>query len=53
MITKTLNFVSNDCPTNNNYINCSDCNFECKLRMTTKEQEAEIPPESLPAVTYY
>lgn len=50
---KTLKSVSNECPTQDIYIDCSVCNFECKLRMSTKEQEAEIPPESLPAVIYY
>lgn len=31
-----LNFVSNDCPTRDNIINCSECDLECKLRMATK-----------------
>ena len=53
MTLKTSKLVSNECPTQDNIIDCSVCIFECKLRMSTKEQEAEIPPESLPAVIYY
>lgn len=49
---KTLNSVSNDCPTQDNIINCSECDLECKLRMTTNNKE-EVPPEPLPAVIYF
>lgn len=43
------------CPTQDNYINCSECNHECKLRMQPKKDnnEAEIPPEPQQPVIYY
>lgn len=44
-----MNTVSNDCPTRDNIINCSECDLECKLRMTTIPEK--IPPES-PLVIY-
>ncbi len=47
-----LNLISNECPTQDNIINCRECDLECKLRMTTNNEQ-EIPPESLPAVIYY
>ena len=36
MIMKTSNSISNECPTQDNIIDCSECDFECKLRMATK-----------------
>lgn len=33
---RTSNLISNDCPTQDNIINCSECDLECKLRMATK-----------------
>lgn len=36
MIMKTSNSISNDCPTQDNIINCSECDLECKLRMAAK-----------------
>lgn len=43
------------CPTRGNIIDCSECDFECKLRMITKDvqTDTEIPPESQPADIYY
>jgi hypothetical protein len=49
---KTSNSISNECPTRDNIINCSECDLECKLRMTTNNKQ-EVPPEPLPAVIYY
>lgn len=49
---KTSNSSSNECPTRDNIINCSECVLECKLRMTTDNKQ-EVPPEPLPAVIYY
>lgn len=51
-IMKTSNSISNDCPTQDNIINCSECDLECKLRMATNNKE-EVPPEPLPAVIYF
>ena len=51
MIMKTSNSISNECPTLDNIINCSECDLECKLRMATNNKE-EVPPEPLPAVIY-
>lgn len=31
-----ISSTSNDCPTQDNIINCSECDLECKLRMATK-----------------
>ena len=46
--------ISNECPTLDNKINCSECTHECKLRMQQFEQSKEdIPPEYPPAVIYY
>mgnify|MGYP007003861634 FL=1 len=49
---KTSNSISNECPTQDNIINCSECDFECKLRMATNNKQ-EVPPEPLPADLYY
>lgn len=45
--------VINDCPTLDNKINCSECTYECKLRMQPKQSKEDIPPEYPPAVIYY
>lgn len=44
-----------ECPTRDNIIACSECPYECKLRMEPKKEcnEAQIPPESVPSVIYY
>lgn len=42
MIMKTSNSISNECPTRDNIINCSECDLECKLRMATKLTQQEI-----------
>lgn len=47
------NLVTNDCPTLNNKINCSECTHECKLRMQLEQPKEDIPPEYPPAVIYY
>ena len=39
--------ITNDCPTDNDIINCSECDLECKLRFTTKNNSVEFPPEAL------
>lgn len=44
---------TNECPTLNNTVNCSECNYECKLRMQPKNNSNEVPPEPLPAVIYF
>lgn len=42
------------CPTRNNIVDCSVCQYECKLRMIPKNSPSkEVPPEPLPAVIYY
>lgn len=43
------------CPTLDNYINCSECTHECKLRMQPKKdnKKVETTPESQPIVIYY
>lgn len=45
--------ISNECPTLDNKINCSECTHECKLRMQPEQSEEDIPPEYPPAVIYY
>lgn len=57
---KTLSFaeqlakqMTNDCPTLDNKINCSECTHECKLRMQLEQSKEDIPPEYPPAVIYY
>lgn len=41
MIMKTSDSISNECPTQDNIINCSECDLECKLRMATKLTQQE------------
>lgn len=48
-----LNTLSNECPTLDNKINCSECTHECKLRMQPEQSKEDIPPEYPPAVIYY
>jgi hypothetical protein len=45
--------ISNECPTLDNKINCSECTYECKLRMQPEQSKEDIPPEYPPAVIYY
>lgn len=45
--------VTNDCPTDNDIINCSECDLECKLRFKTKNNSVEFPPEALQPIIYY
>ena len=45
--------ISNECPTLDNKINCSECTHECKLRMQLEQSKEDIPPEYTPAVIYY
>lgn len=45
--------ISNECPTLDNKINCSECTHECKLRMQPKQSKEDIPLEYPPAVIYY
>lgn len=45
--------ISNECPTLDNKINCSECTHECKLRMQLEQSKEDIPPEYPPAVIYY
>ena len=45
--------ISNECPTLDNKINCSECTHECKLRMQPEQSKEDIPPEYPPAVIYY
>lgn len=45
--------VINDCPTLDNKINCSECTYECKLRMQPEQSKEDIPPGYPPAVIYY
>lgn len=45
--------VINDCPTLDNKINCSECTYECKLRMQLEQSKEDIPSEYPPAVIYY
>lgn len=45
--------VKNECPTLDNHIDCSECTFECKLRMQQNSKQTEIPPESLSNTIYY
>jgi hypothetical protein len=45
--------ISNECPTLDNKINCSECTHECKLRMQPEQPKEDIPPEYPPAVIYY
>ena len=46
--------ISNECPTLDNKINCSECTHECKLRMQPKNsKEVEVPPEPLLNTIYY
>jgi hypothetical protein len=52
-IQRELYLVTNDCPTLNNKINCSECTHECKLRMQPEQSKEDIPPEYPPAVIYY
>lgn len=54
LLQRELYLVTNDCPTLNNKINCSECTHECKLRMQQLEQSKEdTSPEYPPAVIYY
>lgn len=48
-----LMIISNECPTLDNKINCSECTHECKLRMQPEQSKEDIPPEYPPAVIYY
>lgn len=45
--------ISNEYPTLDNKINCSECTHECKLRMQPEQSKEDIPPEYPPAVIYY
>ena len=45
--------ISNECPTLDNKINCSECTHECKLRMQPEQSKEDIPSEYPPAVIYY
>lgn len=45
--------ISNECPTLDNKINCSECTHECKLRMQPEQSKEDIPLEYPPAVIYY
>lgn len=45
--------ISNECPTLDNKINCSECTHKCKLRMQPEQSKEDIPPEYPPAVIYY
>lgn len=45
--------ISNECPTLDNKINCSECTHECKLGMQLEQSKEDIPPEYPPAVIYY
>lgn len=45
--------ISNECPTLDNKINCSECTHECKLKMQLEQSKEDIPPEYPPAVIYY
>lgn len=45
--------ISNECPTLDNKINCSECTHECKLRIQLEQSKEDIPPEYPPAVIYY
>lgn len=53
LLQRELYLVTNDCPTLNNKINCSECTHECKLRMQLEQSKEDIPPEYPPAVIYY
>ena len=54
LLQRELYLVTNDCPTLNNKINCSECTHECKLRMQPKNsKEVEVPPEPLLNTIYY
>lgn len=53
LLQRELYLVTNDCPTLNNKINCSECTHECKLRMQPEQSKEDIPPEYPPAVIYY
>lgn len=46
-------FIVNDCPTDNNTIDCSECKLECKLRFETKNNSVEFLPETLQPIIYY
>lgn len=43
----------NECPTLDNKINCSECTYECKLRMQLEQSKEDTSPEYPPAVIYY
>lgn len=53
LLQREVYLVINDCPTLNNKINCSECTYECKLRMQLEQSKEDIPPEYPPAVIYY
>lgn len=53
LLQRELYLVTNDCPTLDNKINCSECTHECKLRMQLEQSKEDIPPEYPPAVIYY
>lgn len=48
-----MEIIEQQCPTRDNKIACSECPYECKLRMELEQMSTEIPPESLPVVIYY
>lgn len=50
---EVLYLATNECPTLDNKINCSECTYECKLRMQPEQSKEDIPPEYPPAVIYY
>lgn len=47
--------IKNECPAQDNIINCRECPYECKLRMETNDVQTseEVPPEPPPADIYY
>lgn len=51
--TNELMTISNECPTLDNKINCSECTHKCELRMQLEQSKEDIPPEYPPAVIYY
>ena len=45
--------ITDDCPTIDNKINCSECTHECKLRMQLEVEVNSDLPESELATIYY
>lgn len=45
--------IKQDCPTQDNKINCSECSHECKLRMQPEIEANSNLPESKLATIYY